>query len=145
MSTSSSHDMICQIYQNQCFPSKCNKCKPATVNSHVQYDSQLINTMKFPVNQMVREDHSNINLYLAKWDDNYYLNTKGKQVLSIPICTMNKIVKPMITFNQVWLSQNVTSRQSKDAIAMSISSLQLWRQLLGKCKWTTWVFSTPTW
>ena len=50
---------------------------------------------------------------------------------------MNKTVKPMITFSQVWLSQNVTSNQSKDAIAMSISSLQLGSQLLGKFKWTT--------
>ena len=50
---------------------------------------------------------------------------------------MNKNVKLMITFIQVQLSQNVTSSQSKDAIAMSISSFQLGRQLLGKCKWTT--------
>ena len=47
---------------------------------------------------------------------------------------MNKTVKPMINFSQVWRSQNVTSSQSKDAIAMSISILQLGRQLLGKCK-----------
>ena len=61
-------------------------------NNHVQYDSHLINTMKFPFNQMVREDHSNINFYLAKWDNNYYVNTKGKQVLSIAIGKMNKTV-----------------------------------------------------
>ena len=66
-------------------------------NSHVQYDSQLINAMKFPLNQMVREDHSNINFYLAKRDNNYYVNTKCKHVLSIPIWTMNKTIKPMIT------------------------------------------------
>ena len=53
------------------------------------------------------------------------------------IWTMNKTVKPMITFSQVWLSQNFISSQSKDAIAMSISSLQLGRQFLGKWKWTT--------
>ena len=47
---------------------------------------------------------------------------------------MNKTVKPMINFSQVWLSQNVTSSESKDAIAISISSLQLGRQLLGNCK-----------
>ena len=35
------------------------------------------------------------------------------------------------------MTQNVTSSQSKDAIAMSISSLQIGRQLLGKCEWTT--------
>ena len=92
--------------------------------------------MKFSVNQMVREDHSNINFELAKWDNNYYVNTKGKQVISIATWTMNKTAKPMINFWEVWLSQNVTSSQSKDVIAMSISSLQLGRQLLGKCKWT---------
>ena len=111
-------------------------------NNHVHYDSQLINTMKFSVNQMVREGNYNINFYLAKWDNNYYVNTKGKQVISIAIWTMNKIVKPMITFIQVWLSQNVTSSQSKDAIVLSISSLQLGRQLLGKCKWTTSIFNS---
>ena len=46
-------------------------------------------------------------------------------------------MKPMITFIQVWLSQNVASSQSKGAIAISISSLKLGRQLLGKSKWTT--------
>ena len=50
---------------------------------------------------------------------------------------MNKTVKPVITLIQVWLSQNVTSSQSKDAIYMSISSLQLGRQLLGKWKYKT--------
>ena len=50
---------------------------------------------------------------------------------------MNKTVKPIVTFSQVWLSQNVSSSQSKGTIAMSISSLKLGRQLLGKCKWTT--------
>ena len=70
------------------------------------------------------------------------MNTKGKQVLSVPISTMNKTAKPMITFSQVWLSQNVTSSQSKYAMAMSISVLQLERQLLGKFKWTTSIFNS---
>ena len=63
-------------------------------------------------------------------------------MLSIPIWTMNKNFKLMITFIQVQLSQNVTSNQSKYAIAMSISSFQLERQLLGKCKWNTSIINS---
>ena len=57
---------------------------------------------------------------------------------------MNKTAKPMINFSQVWLSQNVTSSQSKYEIAMPISSLQLGRKLLGNASGLQ-VLSVPTW